>query len=197
MRSTLLPLLTAAALLLAGCSSTPSCGGDDAYLKAEERPRLNLPPGVLGSERLQPIVIPPAAPDPQKLDPTPACLVYPPQYFAKKAAAPGSAEAAVRAWGVAWAERKPDAVLQAYGSDFKAPDGAGSTAYLTSLEEEVATGPAPSPALEDMTVTTAGDDKRIVTFTQAFADRKVRRELTLQRDGQNWRIVAERVLTAP
>jgi uncharacterized lipoprotein len=198
MRPTLLaPLVTLAALVLAGCSTTTSCGGDDKYLKAQERPRLNLPPGVFGSERLQPIVIPPAAPDPQALDPEPKCLDYPPQYFAKKAAAQGSAEAAVRAWGVAWADRKPDVVLQAYATDFQAPGSAGASAFLTEREEQVATGAAASPVLEDMTVTVVGDDRRIVTFTQTVGDQRVRRELTLQRDGQNWRIVAERTLGAP
>ena len=70
----LAPLVALAALVLAGCSSTPSCGGDDKYMKAQERPKLNLPPGVFGSERLQPIVIPPVAPDPQQLVPAPKCL---------------------------------------------------------------------------------------------------------------------------
>jgi predicted small secreted protein len=198
MRPTLLaPFVALAALVLAGCSTTTSCGGDDKYQKAQERPKLDLPPGVFGSERMQPIVIPPASPDPQKLDPEPQCLDYPPQYFAQKSPAQGSAEASVRAWGAAWAERKPDTVLQAYATDFQAPGSAGASAFLTEREEQVATGPAASPVLEDMTVTVVGDDRRIVTFTQTVGDQKIRRELTLQRDGQTWRIVAERTLGAP
>ena len=194
----LAPLVALAALVLAGCSSTPSCGGDDKYMKAQERPKLNLPPGVFGSERLQPIVIPPVAPDPQQLDPAPKCLDYPPQYFAKKGPAQGSAEAAVRGWAVAWAERKPDAVLQAYATDFRPPPGSpGASAFLTEREEQVATGAAASPVLGDLTITVVGDDRRIATFTQTVGDQPVRRELTLQRDGQNWRIVAERTLGAP
>ena len=196
--TSLAPLVALSALVLAGCSSTPSCGGDEKYLKAQERPKLNLPPGVFGSERIQPIVIPPASPDPLKLDPEPQCLDYPPQYFARKGPAQGSAEATVRAWAAAWAERKPDAVLQAYATDFQPPPGsAGSSAFLTEREEQVATGAAPSPVIEDLTVTVVGDDRRIATFTQTFGDQRVRRELTLQRDGQNWRIVAERTLGAP
>lgn len=194
----LAPFVALAALVLAGCSSTPSCGGDDKYLKAQERPRLNLPPGVFGSERIQPIVIPPASPDPQKLDPEPKCLDYPPQYFAKKGPAQGSAEAAVRAWAAAWSERKADVVLQAYATDFQAPPGsAGASAFLTEREEQVATGAAASPVIDDLTITVVGDDRRIATFTQTVGDQRVRRELTLQRDGQNWRIVAERTLGSP
>lgn len=200
MRPTLLRLLLSALLLcaLAGCGTTKSCVDDDEYLKAQERSRLNLPPGVMGSERIAPVVIPPAAPDPQKLDPTPACLDYPPQYFARKpATAAGSAAAAVRAWGIAWAERKPDVVMQAYAPSFQAPGAGGATAFLAEREEQVATGAAPSPVLQDLDVTNHGDDRRVVSFVQVFGDQRVRRELTLVRDGQSWRIVAERTLTAP
>jgi hypothetical protein len=87
---------------LAGCGTTQSCGGNQDYLKAQERPRLQLPPNLVASERVAPIVIPPAAPDPQKLDPEPRCLDYPPPFFGSKKppasqpAAPGTAgEAAV------------------------------------------------------------------------------------------------------
>jgi hypothetical protein len=201
MRSTPLRLLLPALslLALAGCSTTTtgSCGGDEAYLEAKERPRLDLPPGVTGSERIEPVVIPPAAPDAQKLDPQPRCLDYPPQFFARKPAAPGSPEAAVRAWGAAWAERKPDAVMQAYAPTFQAPGAGGSSAFLAEREEQVATGGAPSAVLQDLVVTGAGADRSVVTFAQVFGDQKVRRELTLVRDGQSWRIVSERTLTAP
>lgn len=188
---TALPLL-----VLMGCSTTSSCEGDQEYLKAQERPKLDLPPDVTTSERVQPIAIPQSAPDPQKLDPQPRCLDYPPQYFAKKAAAPGSAEAAVRAWGAAWAGRKPDVVIQAYAPSFQTAAPGGSSAFLSAREEEVATGAAPSPQLEGLTVTNDGD-RAVVAFTQVFGDTKVRRELTLAREGQAWRIVAERTLPTP
>jgi uncharacterized lipoprotein len=197
MRPTPLRLLSAISLLaLAGCGTTNSCGGNEAYLKAQERPRLNLPPGVMGSERITPIVIPPPAPDPVKLDPQPRCLDYPPQYFARPPSTPGSPEAAVRAWGAAWAERKPDVVMQAYAPSFQAPGQGGSAAFLSEREEQVATGSAPSPVLQDLVVSKDGDN-RVVTFVQVFGDQKVHRELTLVRDGQSWRIVSERTLTTP
>ncbi len=184
-------------LALAGCASTNSCGGNDAYLKAQERPRLDLPPGVLGSERIAPIVIPPAAPDPYRLDPEPRCLDYPPQFFARPPAEPGSPEAVVRDWGTAWAQRRPDVVMQAYAPSFEASGKGGSAAFLEEREQQVATGIAPSPTLLNLVVTEDGANRQVVTFTQVFGKEEVRRELTLVRDGQSWRIESERTLTAP
>jgi len=184
-------------LALAGCASTNSCGGNDAYLKAQERPRLDLPPGVFGSERIAPIVIPPAAPDPYRLDPEPRCLDYPPQFFARPPAESGSPEAVVRDWGTAWAQRRPDVVMQAYAPSFEASGKGGSAAFLEEREQQVATGIAPSPTLLNLVVTEDGANRQVVTFTQVFGKEEVRRELTLVRDGQSWRIESERTLTAP
>jgi hypothetical protein len=82
----LLPVL--ALLALTGCSTSRSCFDNEDYLKAEERPPLHFPAGVTPSERIQPIEIPPLAPDPQKLNPQPRCLDYPPPFFAPKTAPP-------------------------------------------------------------------------------------------------------------
>ncbi len=108
MRVTPLRLLLSALplLALAGCGTPRSCGGNQEYLQAQERPRLQMPPDVLASERMQPVVIPPAAPDPQKLDPPPRCLDFPPPYFARK---PGSAPAPAAPAPAAAPEVKPDA----------------------------------------------------------------------------------------
>lgn len=196
MRATPLRLLLPALSLLAvaGCGTTQPCAGDDEYMQAKERPRLQLPPDVMASERISPVVIPPPAPDPQKLDPMPRCLDFPPPYFAKKAASGDSAEAAVRAWAAAWAGHKPDVVMQMYSPTFQAPGAAGSAAFLEEREEQVATGAAPSADLQEFNVTSQGADRRIVTFVQVFGKERVRRELTLVREGQAWRIVAERTL---
>ena len=186
----LLPVIAAA--LLAGCGTTQSCGGNQDYLTAQERPRLDLPPGVMTIEREAPVVIPLAAPDPQKLDPQPRCLDFPPPFFATKGKVGDSAEGAVRGWAAAWAERKPEAVIQMYSPSFQAPGEAGSAAFLEQREDQVAKGRAPSPALEDLVITTQGTDRRVVTFVQVFGTDRVRKELTLVREGQNWRIVSER-----
>jgi len=52
--------------------------------------------------------------------------------------------------------------------------------------------PLPDLLVEEITVTQQGTDRRVVTFVQVFGDDRVRKELTLVREGQNWRIVSER-----
>ena len=91
----LLPVL--AAIFVAGCGTTPSCGGDQDYLTAQERQRLDLPPGVMTTERAAPVVVPSLAPDPQKLDPQPRCLDFPPPFFAPRKPAPSVAPASTPA----------------------------------------------------------------------------------------------------
>ncbi len=187
----LLPVL--AAVALAGCGTTQSCGGNQDYLTAQERPRLDLPPGVMTIEREAPVVIPLAASDPQKLDPQPRCRDFPPPFFARKAGkVTDSAEEAVKAWAADWAGRKPDAVIQMYAPTFQASGEGGSAAFLENRRQQVTTGRAPSANLEEITVTQQGTDRRVVTFVQVFGDDRVRKELTLVREGQNWRIVSER-----
>jgi hypothetical protein len=73
-------LAASLSLALAACHSTPKCVGDDEYLQAVERPRLDLPAHVQASERMAPLVIPPADPTPEALDPKPNCLDEPPSY---------------------------------------------------------------------------------------------------------------------
>jgi len=196
MRPSLLRILLPAFLLaaLAGCSTTQSCGGNQDYLQAQERPLLQLPPSMVASERLKPVVIPPLAPDSQKLDPQPRCLDYPPPYFARKGKVADSAEDAVRAWGAAWAERKPDAVMQMYSPSFQTPGEGGSAAFLQQREQQVDTGRAPSATLQEVVVTAQGTNRRVVTFIQVFGQDRIRKELTLVSEGGVWKIVSERTV---
>lgn len=84
-RPTLYALTTAAVVtaLLSGCGTTRSCGGNQDYLEATERPALQVPEGITGSERIGSgsMRIPQAAPDAEKLDPAPRCLDEPPLFF--------------------------------------------------------------------------------------------------------------------
>lgn len=195
-----LPRLLALAIalaLLAGCSSTSkrSCGGDAEYLQAVERPPIKLPPEVTPTERIQPMLIPPVDPNPQKLDPQPRCLDEPPKFFARKAAvAADPAEEAVRIWAWAWASRKADTVIQLYSPDFEATSEGGAAAFLEQRRQQIETGRPPEPKLEEVTVSTPGPDRRVVTFVQRFGEGAIRKELTLALEGQLWRIVAERTL---
>lgn len=192
-----LRLLLPAILLgsLAGCGTTTrSCGGDVEYLQAVDRPPMAVPAGIALTERAAPLTIPPVAPDPARLDPVPRCLDEPPQYFARKGKVADAAEEVVRAWATAWAERRPEAVVALYSPSFQAPDAAGSTAFIESRAQQVATGRTPSAGLEEVNVSTVGVDRRVVTFVQRFGDDGIRKELTLVREGQAWRIVAERTI---
>lgn len=196
MHLTFLRLLLPAILLavLTGCGTTRSCGGNDEYLQAVDRPPLKVPAGVALTERAAPLTIPAAAADPARLDPSPHCLDDPPRYFARKGKVADPAEEAVRAWATAWAERRGDAVVALYSSAFDAQGEGGTAAYLESRSQQVATGRAPSATLEEVNVATQGADRRVVTFVQRFGKDGVRKELTLVREGQAWRIVAERTI---
>jgi uncharacterized lipoprotein len=191
-------LIAVSAISLWGCGTTRSCGGDQQYLQARERPPLQMPAGVTGSERMTAtqMVVPPASPTPDKLDPSPRCLDEPPGYFKRvgpKAAA-GSAEEAVNVWALAWASRKADQVASFYSPSFAAPDGGGATSFIDQRKQQVLTGKPPEARLQDVTSTAQGDDRKVVTFVQKFGDSAVRKELTLVREASGWRIVAERTI---
>lgn len=199
MRPTPLRLLLVALFFasVAGCSSdspTRACDGNTEYLTAVERPPLQLPPEITPTERMQPLAIPPVDPNPTVLDPLPRCLDQPPRFFARKGTVADPAEEVVRAWNSAWAARQPDAVIGNYSSTFQVPGAAGSAEFLNQREQQVATGPVPDAKLEDVTVTSAGPDRRVVTFTQRFGDGAIRKELTLVKEPAGWRIVSERTI---
>lgn len=91
---------TACLAVLTGCATSNPCAGNMDYLTARDRPKLQMPEGVTGSERLgggTAMNIPPVAADPDKLDPQPGCLDQPPPYATpKKAPQTGSTAEAPR-----------------------------------------------------------------------------------------------------
>lgn len=196
MRFTLLRLITPPMLLLslAGCGTTRSCGGNDEYLSAVDRPPIRVPAELTASERVAPLVIPAAAPTTVRLDPAPRCLDEPPGYFARTGRVADPVEIGVRAWAMAWANRKSEAVAAFYSPSFQAPGEGGSAAFIENRKQQVATGRSPSADLEDVTVSAVDADRRVVTFVQSFGNDRVRKELTLVREGQDWLIVAERTI---
>jgi hypothetical protein len=188
---------TLSVAIVAGCSGDApmrACDGNTEYLTAVERPPLVLPPEITPTERMQPLAIPPVDPNPAVLDPLPRCLDQPPRFFARKGAVADPAEEVVRAWNSAWAARQPDAVIKLYSATFQAPGEGGSAAFLDQREQQVATGRVPDGKLEDMTVTTVGPDRRVVTFVQRFGDGALRKELTLVKEPTGWRIASERTI---
>ncbi len=208
-------------VLLAGCSTTRSCGGDTEYMQAVDRPPLNIPAEITPSERYSPLVIPPAAPDPMRLDPEPRCLDEPPSFFQRAptataaqatagaatvgaaAAVPGkpagppqnAAESLAQSWAAAWAQRDADSVLALYSDAFELPGGTSSAAFLEQRREQVRSGLPPSATLEDLEVRYGANPERpIVTFLQRFGENRVRRELVLAPEGDGLRIVSESTL---
>lgn len=184
--------------ILSGCASSNPCGGNQEYLAARDRGKLQLPEGVSGSERLgggTALTIPPAAADAEKLEPQPKCLDQPPPYAPRKAKAlSGTAEEAVQVWASAWANGKPDQVAAFYSPQFEATESGGATAYIASVKEQVASGSAPDARLEQLKVVDAGPGRKVATFVQHFGNKAYAKELTLIQDAQGWRIVAERTL---
>lgn len=194
--ASLLPAL-AAAVLLSGCATDNPCKiSNPGYVEARDRPRLQMPEGVPGSERLSTggLVIPAVAPDLTKLDPAPRCLDEPPSFFGRKGVVADSVEETVNAWAAAWAGRKADAVASYYSSDFQGTGEGGSAAFLEQRRQQVSSGKAPEARLDELAVTAVGSDRRIVTFVQRFGDNAVRKELTLVREPNGWRIASERTL---
>jgi hypothetical protein len=194
LRLLVLPGLVLAALT--GCATSNPCGDNPEYLAAQERPRLQMPEGVIGSERLVGggMVIPPAAPDPTRLEPAPKCLDQPPTYFGPKVVMAGSVEEAVYVWAAAWANQKPDQVAAFYSPQFETTGSGGATAYIDDVKQQVASGNAPDARVEELKVKDAGADRKVVTFVQRFGKNAYLKELTLAKDAQGWRIVAERTL---
>ncbi len=194
----LLALLPLSLVLLNGCASLGisrnPCEDAGDYLAAIDRPRLQMPEGVSGSERLggSVLVIPMADPTPDKLDRAPACLDSPPGFFRRAGGVADAAEDAVNAWAMAWANRKVSQVTAFYSPKFEAEGG--SAAFIDQRRQQVETGPAPKAELEETTLSVAGPDRRVITFVQRFGENAVRKELTLVREAPGWRIVAERTI---
>ena len=97
-------------------------------------------------------------------------------------------------WASAWANRKPEQVAAFYSPEFETSDKGGAAAHIASLKEEVANGDVPDARLEEMKTRDAGPDRKVVTFVQRFGRKAYVKELTLAKDAQGWRIVAERTL---
>jgi hypothetical protein len=191
-------------LALAGCHSNPACSPDQEYMRAVDRPRLQLPGTLSQSERMAPLVIPPPQAEVQKLDPQPRCIDEPPSYYARKATTAGaagsaamaadSAENVVNSWAANWADRNADGVLKLYSPSFQPPGVAGSAEFLDQRRGEITNGPPVSAKLDDIQVQAHSADRRTVTFVQKVGGDRVRRQLVLVREGGNWRIVSETTL---
>lgn len=188
-------LLACALALLAGCGGSKNAcvPKDEPYLSARNNPALRVPEGLSQPTPSESLAIPAAG--------TRAgvqrerCLDEPPSYFRASGTTARSPEEVVASWAQAWASREADAVIALYSTSFVAPtDAAGSAAWLEQRHEQVATGPVPDPAIQDLKVEPDGDDRRIARFMQRFGANALAKELTLVRESGSWRIAAEKVV---
>ncbi|MDY0065592.1 MAG: hypothetical protein RBS02_04375 [Steroidobacteraceae bacterium] len=187
-------LVAGAAAFLAGCGGSRVCvDPDEPYLAARNNAPLRIPQGMSSPRRAEALIIPEPSAASSAAGRT-ACLDEPPSYFRSAGAVARSPEEVVASWAQAWANREADAVIALYSTGFTTPtDAAGAGAWLEQRREQVATGPVPDPMLEQLTIESAGSDRRIVRFVQKFGMNALRKELTLVRESGSWRIVEEKV----
>ena len=191
----LLALPGLAIVALAGCATQNPCGENPEYMAAQDRPKLQVPEGCPGQRATHRRHGDPAGRPGRRAArsrpqvPRPAAAVL---RQARRTA--GSPEEAVYVWAAAWSNRKPDQVAAFYSPQFETTEAGGAASYIDGVRAQVATGPAAEPRLEEMKTVDAGPDRKVVTFVQRFGGDAYRKELTLARDAQGWRIVAERTL---
>ncbi len=197
LKSLLLPVTLASALLLAACSSTPKPAECDdnkgAYLQAQDASLLKVPAGLETPDRRTALRIP--ASNGKAID-NKTCLQQSPSYFGtagRIAASPGEV---VADWAQAWADRNVDGVMSMYSSKFTTDAPAGSAAWLEQRRAEISSAPLPNPRVTNLRITQVSNDERLTTFTQQFGATRVSKELKLIRDAGVWKIASERVVTA-
>ncbi|MGD9841777.1 MAG: hypothetical protein AB7F79_02575 [Steroidobacteraceae bacterium] len=184
-------------LLLGACRSTPKPAECDdnksAYLQATDNGALTIPAGLETPEQRNALKVPVS--NGKTIDPK-TCLQQPPSYFGTAGRIAASPEEMVADWAQAWADRNADAVMSMYSSEFSSDAPAGSAAWLAQRRVEINSAPLPNSRVTDLKVASLGDDQRVATFAQRFADTTVRKELRLVRDAGLWKISEERVITA-
>jgi len=196
-RILIVSLLTLVALDLAACKSTPKpakCNENQgAYLVAKDHSILQVPAGDTAPDNRSALKIPDG--NGQTIN-TKACMQRSPSYFGTAGRIAASPEEMVADWAQAWADRNSTAVMSMYASSFNTDAPAGKDAWLAQRANDIANGPIPNGRVRQLKVAAVGNDERVVSFVQNFADSAVQKQLTLVRDAGVWKISRERVVTA-
>lgn len=191
------PIMLCVVLGMSACSSTPKpakCDeNQEAYLKAQDHGRLNLPADAPTNDRRTALAVPPS--NGKTVDKT-VCLQRSPSYFGTAGRIAASPEEMVADWAQAWADRNGAAVIAMYSSKFTSDAPDGGEAWLTQRAKEVAEGPLPNGRVTSLKIIQQGNDRRVASFVQQFGATNVHKELNLIRDAGLWKISAERVITA-
>jgi len=184
-----------AGLLASACGGNPSCGNEKSpYRRAQSRPLLQSPPPLAEPDRSALLSIPETKPVLRRASSERRCIDEPPSYYGPAGTVAGSPEELIALWAESWSARDADSVVAAYATSFDAGSGVGAAEWLERRREQVATGPVPAPAVEGLEVTPQGADRRLARFVQRFGSNAVRKEVQLVREGNVWRISAERVV---
>jgi hypothetical protein len=181
--------------MLAACGGKERVCSDETapYVGARNNAPLQVPEGLSLPSRSGALTIPDVGQDVQKSERT-GCLDEPPSYFRSAGTVARTPEEVVASWAQAWSTRDAEGVIALYSAKFQAPtDASSAAAWLEQRREQVAVGPVPDAALEELQVIPDGADRRIVRFVQKFGANSLRKELVLVREGISWRIIEEKV----
>ncbi len=115
----------------------------------------------------------------------------------KDSADQSSAAETARMWAQAWSSKDVEAYLGYYGSDFKTPNGESRADWEKQRRERLGKPGPITVALHDVKVTLNGKDTAQVSFKQKYSSTNLKssndKTLVLQRKGDHWMIVEERV----
>jgi len=115
----------------------------------------------------------------------------------KDATDQASAAETARLWAQAWSSKNVEAYLGYYASDFKTPNGESRADWEKQRRERLGKPGPISVMLHDVKVTLNGKDSAQVSFKQKYSSANLKsandKTLVLQRKGDHWLIVEERV----
>ncbi|WP_435627154.1 outer membrane protein assembly factor BamE domain-containing protein [Candidatus Ferrigenium straubiae] len=102
----------------------------------------------------------------------------------------------VQAWAAAWSAKNVRDYLVAYTPDYK-PEGVSREAWEKQRRERISKPRAIEVELSEISVSMQGDSRATVSFTQNYRSDQYRdsthKTLQLEKVGDTWRIISERV----
>ena len=115
----------------------------------------------------------------------------------KASADQASAAETARLWAQAWSSKNVDAYLGYYASDFRTPNGESRADWEKQRRERLGKPGPITVQLHEVAVSMSGKDTAQVSFKQKYSSSNLKssnlKTLVLQRRGDQWMIVEERV----
>ena len=112
--------------------------------------------------------------------------------------ATGTVEAMVRDWALAWSEQRVDDYLSFYGREFQPSGGASLSQWFETRRRRVSAPSFIRVTLDSMK-SSVGPKRAWVEFVQSYESSSYRdvvvKLLDLSREGEDWKIMAETVLS--